>query len=224
MQENNTKKKTSATKRGSSRATIEDIKARIREDIPTMEPRAARALKEALSRDDHDQIRDLWRRWAKFEFGWIDEILQPIEEREQQFADSKEFFELFRKATRAGVGHYRQHIYSLGALYDALSNLAHHAHEARDIDDPGPRDNYPTRFLFQQDAQDAENACKGQRIPPEIIAGYTPTLRLILKSLEDFRELNALEMAQTGRVIKQRQQRAAKRTAAKGKGTSRSAR
>jgi hypothetical protein len=221
MQKNDTKKKMSATKRGSSRATIEDIKATIREDIPKMKPRVARALREVLLRDDHDRIRDLWRRWAKYDFDWVEEILRPIEERARQFADSKEFFELFRRATRAGVGHYRQHVYSLGALYDALGNLAHHAHEAKDIDDPGPRDNYPTRFLFQQDAQDAENGCKGRLIPPEIVAGYTPTLRLIIKSLEDFREQNALEMAQTERVIKRQQQRAAKRKAAKGKGASR---
>lgn len=71
-------------KRGTKRASIQTIKENLELDARTMEPRTRRAILIALRNNNPEQLRDIWHRWGKLEFGWVDEILGPLEDSEKE--------------------------------------------------------------------------------------------------------------------------------------------
>jgi hypothetical protein len=116
--------------------------------------------------------------------------------------EARAFSELFERAINAGEGYWRDHIASLYMLVQALRWHRAALSEWRRFDELGERENYPHKMIVKHTFNDVFKAFEKEPpawLPPELIAGYTPTLQRIIAARAAFDERERQEAQESER-------------------------
>jgi hypothetical protein len=196
-------RKTPTIRTGDKRASIARIKAELKRRSGTMKPRTQKAILHALAKNSEAQLKDLWQRWGKLDFTWVDEVLFNHDKKQIARQKQDAFLELFRQAINSGEGFWSDHIPALYSLIDAAKSLKYGQCESA----RNKQGSINARRIFGWQAQDAESALRDAlandlTIPLEVIEGFSPTLEHIINERAKFDRVEAQEEARATRRAK----------------------